>query len=278
MEHGWAVVTGASSGIGRAFARRLARDGYPVLAVARRAERLSALIGDLAASGGVAVWLQADLRTREGRNAVVERTMALGPVELLVNNAASGEYGGFGEHAVERELGMVDLNVAALVELTHRFLPEIRRHGRGGVINLASGLAFQPVPYFSTYAATKAFVLSFTEGLAHEVRNTDIRVLAVCPGPVRTEFADMASTTADARRFVGSIPNLTPEAVVEAALQAFRRGRVVQVVGLANHVLTFLPRMLPRSMVRRVMGGLAQPPMVAPSRSDDVERQLGAAR
>jgi short-subunit dehydrogenase len=185
---GWAVVTGASSGIGRVFAQELAWRGYPVLAVARRKERLEQLAREVAARGGRLEALAADLQIADGVAAVVHRTSELGDVELLVNNAGAATAGDLLSSRPEAELGAIQLNVGALVALTHQLLPAMVRRRHGGVLNLSSVVGFQPFPHFAIYAATKAFVLSFTEALAEELRGTGVRVLAICPGAVRTNW------------------------------------------------------------------------------------------
>ena len=255
----WAVVTGASSGIGMVFARELARRGHPVLAVARRRERLEQLASDLTTSGGHLEPLVADLQTRDGLAAVLHRSGELGDVELLVNNAGVATAGDFLSARLEAELAVIRLNVDALVALTHRTLPAMVRRGRGGIINLSSLVGFQPFPHFAVYAASKAFVLSFTEALAEELRGTGVRTLAVCPGAVRTEMVVFARNEG----LLGRLPSMTPEAVVATALRALERDRVVTVVGWTNRVVAFSNRLAPRWLMRRLMASIARPPSVA---------------
>jgi short-subunit dehydrogenase len=245
----WALVTGASSGIGRALAERLAARGMGVLAVARRADRLATLEGEI-------VPVVADLSTREGIAATLAAVARLPDgLELLVNNAGFGISGSYLEVPIERELECIRLNVTTVAELTRRVLPDMVARGRGGVINVASTIAFQPVPWLATYAATKAFVLHYTEALAVELRGTGVRALALCPGPVTTEFEAIAGNT----KFQQSIPNLTPERVADDALAAWDRGRVVKIVGVVNRILMFMNRFMPRAVLRRLMGSLARP-------------------
>ncbi len=251
---GWALVTGASSGIGYAFATELARRGHPVLAVARRGERLEKLASEARTFGGRIEPLRADLLDPAGVHSVAERAAEL-DVELLVNNAGVATYGAFAEQPLERELDLIRLNVAALVELTHRLLPALLRHGRGGVINVASEMAFQPMPYFASYAASKAFVLSFSEALAEELRGSGVRITAVAPGFVRTEFADLAGS----RRAQRPFPHLTPERVVAVALRAYESGRVVKTVGAFYTALSLMARVAPRAFMRRLLGRLMKP-------------------
>jgi short-subunit dehydrogenase len=165
-ENTWTLVTGASSGTGLAFARELARRGHRVLAVARRRDRLEALAREAAEQGGSIVPLVADLQTGEGLGVVVERMGGLGTIDLLVNNAGIATFGDFQHSSLEQELGAIRLNVHAVLTLTHAVLGEMLKRRRGAIINVASLVAFQPFPHFAVYAASKAFVLSFSEALA----------------------------------------------------------------------------------------------------------------
>jgi uncharacterized protein len=169
---------------------------------------------------------------------------------LLVNNAGVASYGPFALAAAERERELVRLNVEAIVALTRGLLPAMLARGQGGVINVASQMAFQPMSYFAAYAASKAFVLSFSEALAEELRGSGIRVTAVAPGFVSTEFTAVAE-----RRF----PHLQPRQVVESALRAHERGRTVKVVGPFYAFLTFAGRFTARSVLRRMMGRVMRP-------------------
>jgi short-subunit dehydrogenase len=252
---GWAVVTGASSGLGREFALALVERGLPVLAVARRGERLRALADEVGARGGRLEPLTADLATSAGVEALLARAASL-RVELLVNNAGVATYGPFTATAAQRQLELVRLNVEAIVALTCGLLPGMLARRRGGVINVASQAAFQPMPYFAAYAASKAFVLSFSEALAEELRGTGVRVTVVAPGFVSTEFAEVAGSREPERR----LPHLKPRPVVESALRAHQRGRTVKVVGALYAFLTFAVRFAPRAAVRRMMGRVLQPP------------------
>jgi short-subunit dehydrogenase len=251
---GWAVVTGASSGLGREFALALAERGYPVLAVARRGERLRALADEVEAGGGRLQPLVADLSTPAGVAALLARAAAL-EIELLVNNAGVASYGPFASASAERERGLVRLNVEAIVALTRGLMPQLLDRGQGGIINVASQMAFQPMPYFASYAASKAFVLSFSEALAEELRGTGVRVTAIAPGFVSTEFTEVAGSREPERHF----PHLQPRRVVESALCAHERGRTVKVVGPFYAFLTFAGRFAPRAALRRMMGRALRP-------------------
>ena len=261
MTKGWAVVTGASSGIGLTFARELARRGYPVLAVARRRERLEALAGEAAERGERIESLAADLKTEEGITAVIRRLDRLGEIDLLVNNAGVATAGDFVSTSLEEEIGAIQLNVEAVVRVTHDILPRMVRQGRGGIINLASVVAFQPFPHFAVYAASKAFVLSFTEALAEEVRGTGVRILALCPGAARTEIDVFAHNEG----LLGKLPSLTAEQVVRTAVRALDGSRVVRVIGRLNGLLVLMNRFMPRWAMRRLMGVIARPPRSQPA-------------
>lgn len=255
-QRGWAIVTGASAGLGHVFVKELVAAGYPVLAVARRKERLDQLAAEVAKRGGRVESVAADLGSPEGVKAVVARAQGLGDVELLVNNAGISSWGHFLEIPLDKHLAMLRLNVEALVSLTCQLLPQLVKRSRGGIINVASVVGFQPMPYWTTYAATKAFVLSFTEGVAHEVRGSGVRVLALCPGMMKTELYEVS----DSRELAERLPALTPERVVRAALRAYNSpARVVKVVGLFNFLLTFVDRLTPRFLLRAITGGLLKP-------------------
>jgi short-subunit dehydrogenase len=252
QERGWAVVTGASSGIGAAFARALERRGHPLLLVARRRERLDALARTLR---GAEV-LAADL----GDEAEVERVAAhaqkLGDVELLVNNAGFGSNGSFLALDGRREIEMVKLNTLAPLVLAQRLLPSMIAQRRGGIINISSIAAFQPVPFMATYGGTKAFVLAWSEALTEELRGSGVRVLAVCPGPVRTEFFAVSGVNPA----LGKMPQaMGAEELVTRALDAFDDGRAVLVPGFINWLTAMAPRFFPRLVVRIVSGKLMAP-------------------
>jgi short-subunit dehydrogenase len=234
------LVTGATAGLGAAFARRLAADGHALVLVARTAGRLEGLAADLRGRHGVEVEvLPADLATDAGIEAVEERLRdPLRPVDVLVNNAGFGNRGVFLDVPVEDELRMLRLHCEAVLRLTTAAVEGMRERRRGFVVNVASVAAFMPR---GTYAASKAWVVRFTEGLAQELRGTGVRFLALCPGFVRTEFHARAGM--DASR-LPSVAWLDPDEVVSAALRDLARGRTVSVpsarykavVSLARHV------------------------------------------
>ena len=245
----YALVTGASSGIGEVFARRLARDGRSLILVARTADKLSALAGELAKAHGIhAVALAADLADPTAPARIFAETEARGlPVDLLVNNAGFGTTGEFARLPLAAELELLQVNVLALVELTHRFLAPMLARRAGAIINVASTAGFQPVPYFTTYAASKAFVVSFSQAIAEEVRSQGVTVLALCAGTTRTAFFDRAGI--DVARTNWRMQE--PAVVVEVALRALRRRKTLTIAGWLNRVMVQSQRLAPRRLVAR---------------------------
>jgi len=247
-----ALVTGASSGIGEAFAHALAARGFDLILVARRLDRLASLGQRLHQSHGIEVKaVQADLATPKG----VEDTLRAvesseRPLDLLINNAGVGSYGAFSDLEESRELQMVDLNVRAIVALTHHFLPRMIARGKGDIVQVSSTTAFQPVPYMATYGATKAVGLHFSEAIAREVQGTGVRVLAVCPGHTPTEFQEVSGS---ARRSVRTTKQ-PAEQVVQEALEALQQGRHVVITGRPNRALAQVSRVLPRRSMTWVIG------------------------
>jgi short-subunit dehydrogenase len=252
-----ALVTGASSGIGAAYARALRARGERLLLVARRADRLSELARELGGDEW-AVGLPSDLAAPDAARRLKEQVDERGfTVDLLVNNAGLGHTAPFDRQPVEVLRAMIDVNVRAVVELTHVFLPGMRARGRGRIVNVASNAAFQPVPFLTVYAATKAFVLSFTEGLAEELRGSGIRVQGLCPGLTETEFLEVAGTHRGLR--VTRTPMMTAEAVVEASLRGLDRGRLRVIAGWTNRLGVFAQRFVPAAVPRRVAAELYRP-------------------
>ena len=259
------LVTGASSGIGAAYARALCRRGERLVLVARRRDRLAGLARELGGEDQAIPW-PLDLAEPGAPKALfdgfAQRGVAIGG---LVNNAGLGHTAAFVDQPVERVRAMIDLNVRALVETTHLALPAMRAQGRGRIVNVASTAAFQPVPFLAVYAASKAFVLSFTEGLAEELRGSGVVVQALCPGVTATEFLDVART--EQGMLVRRVPAMTAEAVVAASLEALERGAVRVVAGWPNRVLAFaVQRLAPRGLARRVAAALYRPPPAGPRR------------
>lgn len=245
-----AVVTGASSGIGEAFARRLGADGHGLTLVARRRELLDRLAKELRKQHGVEVEvLAADLVDPASLQKVEHHVARRDDLGILVNNAGIGTATRFAEADIDRIENEIRLNVVALVRLTRAALPGMIARGHGAVINVSSAAAFQPNPFFASYGATKAYVNSFTEAVSDELRGSNVRLLAVCPGPVRTAFGSIAGVDEDrAPQFTF----ITPEAVVEDALAALERGDDVRVPGRLQRAIMAATGMLPRRMVRRM--------------------------
>lgn len=244
----WALVTGASAGIGEEFARQLAAREMSLVLTARREERLTSLAAELKREHGTdAVVLPADLGQPGEAARLWARASDARPVHLVVNNAGFGAQGRFDELPMERQTEMVQLNCTALLEICHLALRDQRARGEGGIINVASVAAYQPVPRLATYAATKAFVLSLSEALWTENRDAGVRVLALCPGRTPTEFQGVAGT-GDAR---GAFGARSPAEVVGEALRALEQGKSSVVPGLENHLATWVVRLVPRSVVTR---------------------------
>ena len=246
------LITGASSGIGEVFARRLAGRGENVVLVARSEEKLNALCNELgrAAAGVNCQTIALDLSAAGAARQLFEETERRGlEVDTLVNNAGFGSMGDFLSLDLERELNMIDLNVKSLVELTYLYLAPMRKRRRGAIINVASTAAFQPVPYMATYAATKAFVLSFTEALWDENREYNIRVMALCPGATETNFFEAAGVKKPPFRVAE-----TAEDVVGTALRGLDGGKGHIISGWINYVQTQAERLVPRSVVTRIAG------------------------
>jgi len=240
-----ALITGASTGIGAVFAHEMAARGAHLILVARGEEKLRALAAEITAAHGVRVdVLPADL-ARSGAGAdLAGRVAALGrTVDLLINNAGFATHGDVEEADPVRLLEQVQLNCAAVVELTARFLPAMTARGAGAIINVASTAAFQPVAHMAVYSASKAFVLSFTEALWGEVKATGVKVLAVSPGATETPFFDVAGEDASFGK------RRTPEQVVATALRGLAQGRPSVVDGCANALAANLQRFLPHRAV-----------------------------
>jgi len=258
-----ALVTGASSGLGAEFARQLARRGSNLILVARSTDRLRALAAEIEQTRPVRVEvLPADLADRSAVAAVAEHVR--GRVHLLVNNAGLGTYGPFVD--TDRDYEQILVNNAALVALTRALLPDMLDRHAGGVLNVASTIAFQPGPYQAVYAATKAFVLSFTEALRVETRASGVRVLALCPGPVQTGFLtalgdDLAAHTAIYSRLDRA------DRVVTVGLRALDRDRGIAIPGTRNTLLAWGPRFTPRTVTARISGRLLRPATSDPSRA-----------
>jgi len=246
------LITGASSGIGEAFARKLATRGHNLLLVARSEDKLMTLCNELGRVKSIrAQYVAMDLSTADAPALLFDETQKRElDVNLLINNAGFGAMGDFAEIDLARQLNMIDLNVRSLVELTYRFLQPMRERKSGAIINVASTAGFQPVPFMGTYAATKAFVLSFSEALWEENRPYGIKVMALCPGVTDTKFFAEAG--------IGKPPPgrimQSPEDVVDTALRGLQHGRSHIISGFPNYLMIQSERLAPRSLIARIAG------------------------
>src|SRR5437764_1366846 len=245
------LITGASSGIGEGFARKLAARGHNLLLVARTEEKLVMLCSELGRSKSIrAQYVAMDLSEPDAPARLFEEPQQRDlQIDFLINNAGFGSMGDFAKLNLERELNMIDLNIRSLVELTHRFLQPMRERRSGRIINVASTAGFQAVPYMATYAATKAFVLSFSEALAEENRSHGIHVMALCPGVTETNFFESAGMDHPPMRI-----SETPEEVVDTALRALGRHKSTVISGWFNLFTVAAERFVPRAVVTRVAG------------------------
>jgi short-subunit dehydrogenase len=248
-----ALVTGASSGIGLELARLLARDGHDVVLVARTEAKLRELADELQQKWGVVGHVVvADLARPDAAAAIVVQLQRSAiDVDILVNNAGYGLAGPFASTDLRRELEMIQVNIVALTQLTKLLLPSMVARKRGRILNVASTAAFQPGPLMAVYYATKAYVLSFSEAIGDELRDSGVTVTALCPGPTSTGFADAAAMT-ESRLFKLMRP-MSSEAVAIAGYRAMLAGRRVVIPGLKNKLLTQSVRVSPRRLVTTIV-------------------------
>ena len=260
----WALVTGASAGIGVALARELAAGGTNLVLTARRKDRLEKLAQELSSAHKIGVEIfAADLAQTDAPQQIFAYTQAKKiNVDLLINNAGFGAYGAFATVEMQRLLDMVQVNCGAVVHLTRLYLPQMLKQRRGDVLILASTASFQAVPFISTYAATKAFDLLFAEGLAEEVKPYGVRVCALCPGSTESEFHEVAgqSGLAAARK-----NRETAEKVARVGLQALAAGKSYVISGTGNYLGAHSQRLVPRGVVTRIAGKMFRPPASDPA-------------
>lgn len=248
-----AVITGASSGLGAIFADQLARRGHSLVLAGRDETRLNAVAQRIGHNAELVV---GDLGTEQGTNDLITH-LADRDVDILVNNAGFGTYGPFAEIDADREHELVAVNVDALVRLTHAVLPGMLARDRGGILNVASTIAFQPGPYQATYGASKAFVLSLSQALWAETRGTGVTVTALCPGPTRTGFVGALGSDVSHTAIYKHLAS--PEPVVAAGLKALDRGKAVVVPGWRNRFTSTFSHVMPGSLSARVTGRMLQP-------------------
>jgi short-subunit dehydrogenase len=254
----WALVTGASAGIGQALARQLAAGGTNLILTARRLERLEEFAAELRAQFSVLTEVfDADLTQPEAPEKILAFTQKREvPVELLINNAGFGQLGEVSSIAPQRMLDMVQVNCSAVVHLTRLYLPQMIARHSGDILILASTASFQAVPYISVYAATKAFDLLFAEGLAEEMRPHGIRVCALCPGSTESEFHKVAQQ--DHLKFAERHRE-TAEKVARVGLAALAAGKSSVISGVGNAFGVVSQRLVPRSLVTRIAAGIFRP-------------------
>lgn len=249
------LVTGATAGIGNAFVHRLAADGHNVVLVARTESRLHEVAAEIKSKYGVETEvLAADLSTAEGRLAVERRLSDGDPVDILVNNAGFGTRGRFENVSVDWMQGQLDVNVTSVLRLTRAAVPGMIERGRGAVINVSSIAGFFPATG-PTYGATKAYVTAFSEGMAMTLKDTGVRVLALCPGFTRTEFHDRAG---DDKSAFPKFMWLQADQVVDDCMSDLARGRIRSIPGWQYKVLVAVIRLLPHRLVRKLEAGLGR--------------------
>jgi hypothetical protein len=254
-----ALVTGASAGIGVDLAACLAKDGYDLILAARSAQALTEVATRLAQEHGVkATPIAVDLGAHGGGAKLAAEIAQRGlNVDVLVNNAGFGHAQPFDQAPLDTQLGQIDLNVRALVELTHIYWKGMLEKKRGGVINVASTAAFQPGPFMAVYYASKAFVMSFSEALWEEARGTGVKVSCLCPGATKSNFRERAGTDkvklTQGREAMASMP------VAKMGVAAFYANRRVKVTGLSNSMTAGLVKVLPRTTVLRIVRNLQSP-------------------
>lgn len=251
-----ALITGASSGIGEKFARELAAKKTDLVLVARSQDKLEKLATELSKTYQVQVEvIVQDLTETAAGQSVFNQIQEKGLIiDLLINNAGFGDYGAFCDRPLSKQMAMVQLNISAVVELTGLFLPAMQQRGSGAVINISSIAGFQPIPYMSVYAATKAFILSFSEALWAENKDRGVKILAVCPGPTESEFFNRADFP-DAATGPNGGTMATADKVVQETFKALEKGHSNVVTGgFANQVIVNLPRLIPRDLLVDVVG------------------------
>lgn len=250
-----ALITGASGGIGEALAYQFAKGGYDLVLAARSEARLAAVAQAAQAKGAAAHVMALDLEAR-GAGADLEAWIAERglSVDALVNNAGYGVAGAVLDSDLAAQLGSIDLNVRVLTELSVRFGGPMRARGRGGILNVASTAAFQPGPYMAVYYATKAFVLSFTEALNQELKDTGVHATALCPGPVATGF--QARAAFDASMGLTRLPMQSADQVAQAGFSAFRRRQAVIIPGGMNFLMAKGAGLTPRGLLLSMVEGL----------------------
>lgn len=253
--HGkWALITGASAGIGVALARELARHGAKLILTARRLERLEALAAELGGKGAEVRTIVADLNDRAAPQQIFDATEGAGiPVDILVDNAGLGQFGAFVSNSMEQELSQVRVNCEAVVHIARLFVLRMVERRRGWVLITASTASFQPLPYFSTYAATKAFDRFFAVGLAHEVGHFGVKVTALCPASTESEFFEVAHASVFRRRVQSA------EEVARIGVAALARGKRTVIPNLTGRSTALAARLFPTGLIGYFVERFARP-------------------
>lgn len=251
-----ALVTGASSGLGSCFAEQLAARGVNLVITARRADRLDKLAAKLSDRHGVQVTcIPMDLIEPDSARKLYEQTEGAGkPVDILINNAGFASFGPFADAPWETVANLIRVDIQALTELTHRFVQAMHARNRGYILNVASAVAYVPVPSYAVYAAAKAYVRNLSEALAHELRKTKVRVCCLCPGATRTDFWDSAGQK-DLSPLVRAVMG-RPERVVKVGLKALFGWRRNVIPGFLNKLIFWMTRLSPRRFIVRIAGAL----------------------
>lgn len=252
----WSLITGASSGIGEQFARQLAKQGSHLVLVARTKSKLDTLAAELGRKYNIKVEVIAmDLAEADAPRDLFQQCQRLQlEIELLINNAGFATHGLFEQISGQRQHEEIMLNVAAVVNMTHLFLPDMLRRSSGTVINVSSTAGFQPLPYMAVYGATKAFVLSFTEALWWENRDRGVQFFALCPGSTDTDFFAVVGTE---EASIGK--KATPQLVVETALRSLANKKIYTVPGSQNYLGAQLSRFVTRKQSLRIVGNMLRP-------------------
>lgn len=251
-----ALITGASSGIGETFARELAARNTNLILVARSQDKLEKLAAELNSTHGINTEvIVRDLTEPAAGQAIFDAVTAKDlTVDLLINNAGFGDYGAFSDRPLSKQMAMVQLNIAAVVELTGLFLPSMQQRQNGAIINVSSIAGFQPIPHMSVYAATKAFVLNFSEALWSENKDKGVRILVTCPGPTESQFYQRADFP-DSATGLNGMTMASAQKVVGETLNALEKGQSTVVTGgFANQIIVNLPRLVPRDFLVDAVG------------------------
>lgn len=254
----FAIVTGASGGIGYELAKLLAKDHYNLILIARNIENLNKIKTELENYFSVSVFvIKKDLSVAGVSKELFDEIINMDvKVRILINNAGFGDYSPFVESNINKHRRMMQLNIITLTELTRLFLPDLIKQKEGKILNLASIASFMPGPMMSVYYATKAYVLSLTEAISYELKGSGVTVTALCPGPTKTKFFDVAE--ADNPKFNKLLKTADPTYVAEYGYSAMKKGRVIARPNFFNRIIIFSLRFMPRSIVRFITGKLAQ--------------------